>query len=474
MKLSKLFNSLPKRFAAAATLALAILFPVATMAAGTVNMEGALGVSNVTTGETTYTASTNASYDQVVKYQVYYHNTELPDSGKVAQNVHVKIALPSTAGKTQVATATITADNANTVTSSATVNLDRADAYLQFMPGSAVWRHNTGTNQTPVWTEAKVSDSVVSGGLTLENEQPCYNYAATVTVLARVMVPGVSIDKYVRIKGTTAWTTTVVAKPGETVQYEIAYKNTGNSTQNDVAIRDQLPAGVTYVAGSALLKNTNFLSGTKLSDAIVTNGVIAGTYLPGAAGYVMFDATLPAANALECGANKLRNIAYAQPSGMNYYYNTADVTINKDCEQPKTPVYSCDLLDVSSGSNRTVTAIVHYTGLNGASLKMVTYTWGDSSTPLVTDKTSANHQYNADGTYTISTKLLFNVNGTDKYAADSESCVKTVTFTTPQTPETPPVLPNTGAGSVIGIFGVVSALGAIGYRLFLGRKFTTK
>ena len=477
MKLSKLFNSLPKRIAAAATLAIAILFPVASMAATTVHLEGALGVANVTAGETTYTGSTNATYDQVVKYQVYYHNTELPDSGKVAQNLHVKIALPTAAGSTQVATATISADNANTVTSSATVNLNRSDAYLQFIPGSAVWRHNTGTNQTPAWTETKVSDSVVNGGLTLENEQPCYNYAATVTVLARVMVPGVSINKYVRIKGTTTWTTTVAAKPGDTVQYEIAYKNTGNSTQNNVEFRDQLPTGITYVAGTALLKNTNFPNGTSISDAIVANGVIVGTYLPGGAGYVMFDAKVPDVTALTCGTNSFRNIAYAQPSGMNYYYNTADVTVNKTCTPPpQTPVYSCDLLTLTSGDNRTVTANVDYTAQNGASFKLATYNWGDSSTPFVTNKTSANHQYSADGTYTVSAKLLFSVNGTDQYAADNASCVKTVTFTTPNTPpqtppQTPPVLPNTGAGDVIGIAGVVSVLGAIGYRLFLGRKF---
>lgn len=482
MKLKKLFNSLPKRIAAAATLAIAVMFPVATMASATVHMEGALGVANVTAGETTYKATTNATYDQVVKYQVYYHNTELPDSGKIAQNVRVKIALPTQPGTNQVATATISADNTNTVTSSATVKLNRADAYLQFIPGSAVWRHNTGTNEKPVWTETKVSDDVVNGGLRLENEKPCFNYAATVTVLARVSVPGVKITKQVRVKGSTTWQTATTAKPGQTVQYLITYQNTGNTNQNKVVVRDNLPPKLALVPGTTYLKNTTNPNGVLYnSDLVTAGGIVIGDYKPGGGAYVWFDVKLPTEANLACGNTSFRNVGIVKPEGMNEYYNTADVTVNKVCQPPKpeTPVYSCDLLQVTKGANRTVTAKVNYTAKNGASLKMVTYNWGDTKT-TTTDQTTASHQYAADGTYKIAVRLLFNVNGKDTYAADNANCVQSVTFTPPTTPpvtppttpETPEVLPNTGAGSVIGLFAAATIAGALLYRVVLSRKVT--
>src|SRR5690348_1594973 len=100
----KLFNTvrrLRKKLMAIAILLLAIAFPVASMAAPTVKLESSLGVANVTKGDTKYAHSVSASYDQVVKLQVYYHNTELPDSGKVAKDLTVKINIPSGAGKTQ-------------------------------------------------------------------------------------------------------------------------------------------------------------------------------------------------------------------------------------------------------------------------------------------------------------------------------------------------------------------------------------
>ena len=437
MKVSKLFNSLPKRLFAAALVALATLLPVSTLAAA-VNIEGAMGVANVTAGDTKYSPAVNASYNQVVKFQVYYHNTELPDSGKIAQNLRVKIDIPTAAGTSQTQTATISGDNTNTVTSQTKVNLDRADAYLQYLPGSAVWRHNTGTNEAPVWTDTVISDAVVNSGtgLVLENEKPCYNYSATVTVMARVMVPGVSVDKQVRLKGTTAWATSITAQPGQDVEYMISYKNTGNATQENVVVGDKLPEGVTYVPGTTKLANSSFPSGTAMPDGITTVGLVIGTYPAGINAFVKFEAKLPAEDKLACGANQLRNVATVQPKGMNYYYNTADVVINKTCAP--TPVYSCDDLTVVTGDNRTVTATVKYTAKDGATFKNATFTWGDNASNTVATATTT-HQYANYGTYTITVKPTFSVNGVDKTAADNSACSKNVTFTPPTTPKTPGV-----------------------------------
>ncbi len=219
------------------------------------------------------------------------------------------------------------------------------------------------------------------------------------------------------------------------------------------------------------LENSNFPSNESIAmQSLAPTGVAIGTYkLRCSNALVMFEAKVPTEDKLQLWQQSAPQLASTQPKGMNYYYNTADVTVEKKCEpKPETPVYSCNLLQVTKGDNRTVTAKVSYTAKNGASLKVVTYNWGDTKS-TTTDKTTASHQYAADGTYKIAVRLLFSVDGKDVYAPDNANCAQTVTFTPPEqppvtpptTPETPEVLPNTGAGSVIGIFAAVTIAGAL-------------
>src|SRR5579884_4480439 len=98
---SRLFNRFSKRVVAGALIALGIALPVAVSAAQTVTIAATTGVANVTAGDTTYSSSVNASYDQVVKVEVTYTNTEAPSSNLVADSVTIKINLPTTTGTTQ-------------------------------------------------------------------------------------------------------------------------------------------------------------------------------------------------------------------------------------------------------------------------------------------------------------------------------------------------------------------------------------
>ncbi len=471
-RFTRSLSKLPKRLFAAAAVTMAVMVPVVTFAANTVKLEGATGVANVTAGETRYAASTNASYDQVVKVEVYYHNQEDPTSDKIANNLRVKIAMPTNKGKVQKVNTVTSADNSNTVNGQATVNLDRDDAYLEYIPGSAVWKHNAGTNEAVNIVEQKISDEIVYGGqgLVLENEKPCFNFAATVTVLARVRVPGITVDKMVRTKGTTEWTTSNSAKPGETLEYQIAYKNQGNVAQKNVVIRDNLPPKMEYVAGSTKLKND---SGVKsVADGITVGGIIVGNYNPGAAAYALFEVKVPKEEDLACGITEFRNVGVARPEGMNEFYNTAITKVEKKCADK--PSYTCDLLTVNELGDRKVKATVKYSASNGATFKNVTYDFGDGTTPLLTDKTDAEHTYAKDGSYTISTAVRFSVNGKEE-VVKSESCTKKVTFESgkpvpPVTPTTATTLPNTGAGDVFGIVAAVTVAGAMAHRLVLARR----
>lgn len=467
---SYMFSSLPKKLIASALVAMAILIPVSTISAATVQLEGSIGVANVTAGDTKYSPSVNASYDQVVKFQVYYHNMENPDSGKIANNLKVKITMPTAAGTKQDVRTTISADNAsNTVTGTATVNLNRADAMIEYIPGSAVWRHNTGTNDNVNYVETKISDDIVTSGqgLVLENAKPCYNFAATVTVLARVKVPGVKVVKEVRVKGENTWSQSNTAKPGATLQYRISYQNTGNTNQDNVVIRDALPAGFKLVPNTTVLTTTQGTNNYN-SNNIDNGGIVIGSYAPGGGARVQFDVTTPAESALNCGVNNFRNIGVARPANMNEFFNTADTAITRVCN-PTTPQYSCDALTVTASADRKIDAKVAYTATNGATYKSSSFDFGDSTTPFVTSGTTASHTYAADGTYTVRVTPSFMVDG-KLVTATSAACAKVVTFEKGEIVTPPTSTPSTGPAETIALFVGASIASAIGYRLWMIRR----
>jgi len=488
--LTSLLNTLPKRIVAGAAMLTAVLvLPLSTLAAPTVRLDGTMGVANVTAGDTTYKEAVNASYDQVVKVQMYYHNRENPESGKIANDLRLKFEVPSTAGATQVIRGTLSSPDSNTVNDSVTVNLDRADAYMEYIPGSAKWKHNAGTNENVNIVETTLSDEVVYGGtgLVLEDAKPCFNFDATVTILVRIHVPGIKIDKKTRVKGQTTWVTSNTAKPGDTVEYLLTYQNAGNTVHNNVLIRDNLPPKITYVPGSSKLTNAN--GNRTVADGVTTTGVIVGNYGPGANAHVTFEAKIPEADKLTCGVTEFRNVGVARPEGMNEFYNTAITTVEKKCEEAKKPI--CEMLDVTVLGNRAdrkVRAAVRFNA-NGATLNNVTYNFGDNKAPLVTTNTTVEHTYAADGTFTITASLRFNgVNG----VVTSENCTKKVTFVpadkcpipgkenlpknspeckeTPVTPPVTPELPKTGAAGLIGLFSATTIAGGVAHNLVTRRR----
>jgi len=473
------FRRLRTRLAAAAIVLTALAFPVAALASQDIKLESSLGVANVTNGDTKYAQSVSAKYDDVVKLQVYYHNTELPDSGKIAKNLTVKINIPSGKGGTQNVTSTVSADNAKAVNSTASIKLANSDAYLQYIPGSAVWKHNTGTNDKVTYVESKISDDVVTSGagLRLEDEKPCFNFSATVTVLARVMVPGVTVTKQVeKSTDTNKWATSNTANPGDTLKYLISYTNSGNAVEDQVILRDNLPAHETLVPGTTYLADASHPNGVKVEDLVNQGGINAGNFGAGANAFLTFEVKLDDASKFQCGTTTLTNVGVAHPKNMSEYYSMAKTTVTKTCEStPETPVYSCDLfhLTVNKEDRKVTVDKFDYTAKNGATFKNVVIDWGDQSEALTTDSpVGKTYQYAKDGSYTITATAHFTAN--DKDVTSTGSCTQTVEFTTPGTPTTPTTppseLPNTGAGDVIGLVSAVTVAGAVAHRLF-SRRF---
>jgi len=133
----------------------------------------------------------------------------------------------------------------------------------------------------------------------------------------------------------------------------------------------------------------------------------------------------------------------------------------------RVPSFACTLLSVTQGTNRTVTISgFDKQALNGATFTNVVIDWNDSTAPFTgVNPMNQTHTYGADGKYHIVATAHFSVNGVDKMATSS-ACAADVTFSTTPTPTpTPPAqLPNTGAGSTVGI--VAAGAAVLGYAVF--------
>ena len=291
--------------------------------------------------------------------RMYIHNNAASNLNLVAENVVAKLNVPTTTAKNVTVQGQISASNAkpNTVWDEATFSSDN-NFNLAYVAGSALFENNgMGTTKLP--------DSIVNntgaklGYDKLDGKIPgCFQYAGYVTVKVKAQVSqpqektNIDLAKTVRNKTNSekSWVETVSAKGGDTVQFQIHAKNTGSAGIQNLVIRDILPKGLNYVAGTTKLYNTSNPNGLKVSDNIIQNsGINIGTYQANGDAYVRFDATVAAEKDLPvCGENTLTNIA--QVSDQKIVKNdTASVRITKKCDTPKpqTPAYKCDALSLN-------------------------------------------------------------------------------------------------------------------------------
>ena len=291
--------------------------------------------------------------------RMYVHNNAASNLNLVAENVVAKLNVPTTTAKNVTVQGQISASNAkpNTVWDEATFSSDN-DFNLAYVAGSALFENNgMGTTKLP--------DSIVNntgaklGYDKLDGKIPgCFQYAGYVTVKVKAQVSqpqektNIDLAKTVRNKtnGEKSWVETANAKSGDTVQFQIHAKNTGSAGIQNLVIRDILPKGLNYVAGSTKLYNTSNPKGLKVSDNIIQNsGINIGTYQANGDAYVRFDATVAAEKDLPvCGENTLTNIAQASDQKI-VKNDTASVRITKKCDTPKpqTPAYKCDALSLN-------------------------------------------------------------------------------------------------------------------------------
>lgn len=454
-KLLNAIKSTPKRFAAVFALLLAVAVPAALNAWGpsrpTFTMQNPadyVTFNSITnndvykderdfvrikergTGTASFTSNIKLQPGKTYDVMVYYHNnakSSLNASGKgVAKGAYVRVALPTTAitsSQTAKIGGVIGASNANPAQVWDDVVLSSDTSLtVSYVPGTATIYSAGAINGSKLPDALFSATGTPIGYNKLDGNLPgCTEYSGYITFQVKTPdapKPDFTLTKHVRAEGTTAWAKSITVNPGTTVEYLLTYKNTGNTTQTNVVIKDSLPKGATYVKGSTTV------NGKSVADGVTTsNGINIGNQAAGATVQVIFKAKIASNDDLDvCGDNKLNNTGSAVTSD-GTKTDTALVITNKECETEK-PVYTCNVLSISKVSRTKHTFSTTYTAKNGATYKSTTYIVKDASGKQVAKETTTGNftfETSTVGNYTVEAQITVTVNGKDQVAG-SDGC----------------------------------------------------
>lgn len=409
--------------------------------------------------------------------RMYVHNNAAANLNLVATNVTAKFVFPTKTAKSIQLDGYLSWDKIesypNTIFDYTTFTGDK-DFNLSLVSGTLDYHNNVFGNEGADLSESIFSNSGVKLGYDkLDGKIPgCLQYAGYVTFVVKpqfVLESNYSFDKVVSKHGENNWVESYNAKPGEVVDFLLEYKNTGEAQHDNVTIRDFLPAGMTYVAGSTIYYNDTHAEGAKASDNIANGtGLNLGSYGQNGNVIVTFSAKVAENDKLaECGENKLVNLGHAAVED-RVVEHTADVVVTKTCTTPKVS-YTCNALNVTNLSKTSNRFTTDYTVTN-AIFKNVSYVIRDANGNKVETKTTTGNaiDYNQDvvGKYSVQATITAVVDNKD-VTATSNGCIANFEVTsTPVPPVTPTVLPVTGASEDIAAFlGLGSLVTTLGYYL---------
>ncbi len=304
-------------------------------------------IKEVSQPNSAYTDEIQVQPGKEYELYVFYHNNakrSLNASGQgVAIDTKLRMEMPAVikAGQTAAINGYVSASNATpqTVWDSARAS-SNADVALRYIPNSASI-HNDGATNGHALPENIWTTGTPLGFNQLDGVLPgCNEYSGYVKLRIVADYADFSVQKTVSKSGQNQYSESVSAKPGDKVDYKIAYENLGSMQQNNVVIKDTLPAGVTYIPGTTHLSNS--VTGNKWqkvdSNEIANGGINIGDYAPnGGNAFVKFTAKI---EDVPCGTNTLVNKASANTDN-GAKSDTADVVVTKECAPGEISV--CDL-----------------------------------------------------------------------------------------------------------------------------------
>ena len=282
--------------------------------------------------------------------RMYVHNNAASNLNLVAENVRAYVNLPTETSDSIMVEGTIYSSNAtpNKVWDQTTFKSANGEKFnLTYVEGTAKY-YNTKNGSLRTFNldtanyDLFTDKGVLLGYDSMNGQIPgCIEYSGYLTFHVKAQfetVPETMVTKEVQIDGADAWSSSVLAKAGDKVNYRIQFKNNGNVTMEDVIIRDILPAGLSYVKGSTEVYNSINPNGVVVSDGIVSEtGINIGDYESNSNAWIYFSAIVDDSMAEVCDNTILRNVIQAN-GGYGTVEDYADVAIEGQvCDQPDTP-----------------------------------------------------------------------------------------------------------------------------------------
>ena len=438
-----------------------------------------------------------AQNGDIYTVKMLVHNNAAQNLNLVATNTRVFATIPATTGTSATIAGSLSADPPATpqkIWDEVTINSDKR-FNVAIDTSTPVKYYNNIKNidlANPYGSGFTLSTGELTSAIGAQvgyeqmdgNIPGCFQYSGF--VYFNVKIYGEATAKFEATKqvrkhttNTGGWAKSVQVNPGEQVDYLVTYKNTGETQQDNVVIKDSLPAATSYVDNTTKLANANVPSGVTLSDNNITKpvGINIGSYLPTANAFTTFTATVGKNEDLpQCGNNVLRNTATVETdNGSDSDY--ADVTVNKECKDQAS--YSCDALEATKIKELEYSFNVKLSS-NMATAKEVTFDFGDGQNAVRDAKSlPITHAYAQAGQYTVKASASFDVDGKTVKDITSDAC-KTVinTAVTPAsatgTPSTPTEIASTGPVEVFaGILGA-SAFGLGIQQWYASRRAVTE
>lgn len=298
-------------------------------------------IKEASASSSTYSDDTKVEPGKDYEVYVYFHNNASKTYNDaahgrkgIAQNTRLRMAMPSglKAGERTGITGYISADNANpgTVHDNSYMTAT-TDVALRYIPGSAVIKTKGAVNNQKLPNDLFGANGTHLGYDKLDGILPgCNEFSGYVSFKFRADAPNFTVKKQVRKAGESDWKDKIVAKLGDKIEYSILYQNTGSTNQDNVIVKDALPAGVTYVPGSTITANSKNPQGVPDKDGVVTDGLNVGSYAPRGNARVRFSATIDKVE--KCGKNELVNYGTViTPNGNKQ--STAIVEVDSPCKQ---------------------------------------------------------------------------------------------------------------------------------------------
>ena len=460
--------------------------------------------------------------------RMYVHNNAASNLNLTAKDTRAYVVLPTDTATSITVSGKVYASNANptTVWDQTTFTSKNGEKFnLAYVPGTAKYYNTKDGKERSFNLDTTNNDLFTSKGVLLGydkmdgNFPGCNQYSGYLTFHVKAQFaakPNLEISKEVKILGTDTWSEEVKAKSGDTVRYRIHFVNSGNTTMQNVVIRDILPTGLTYVKGTTQIFNTKHPNGVTLSDNIVTdNGINIGDYASKGGAWIYFNATVDKAVSEKCNNTLLRNVVQAN-GGSGTKEDTADVLVDgKVCTsgfeldkkvQLKGGSSWSETVKATAGSeiryriafkntgNTTLENVVIRDTLPAG----ITYKAG---TTMLGEKKLADGVVSKDGinigsvaagktvyvyfyatvdknldeckAHTLTNTVKGSYNKDDKTAKTdtADVTVEGKVCTEPEEPTTPPELPKTGAVSILGsTIGLASMATAAGYYIASRKK----